>query len=373
MSASTTRELVVVSGYYGFDNLGDEAILEELTNELKQLCPAQQVVVLSANPEKTASLFAVRAEDRMNLLRLMELFKRSRLFVSGGGGLFQDTNSAGSVFFYGMQMMLAKALGAKVLVYAQGLGPLKRGSSKWMTRRAFAGADAIAVRDKASLDMLSGWGVKAVQTADPVWCLPSRPLPDAVEAQLKAIPSGRLVAVSLRQSANFGKAHVDAIVKGLLKAAPVNAHLILLPLQDDQDLPVLKEFAALWRQAGRECTLIDTSALQYPAQWISLFGRCKLVVAMRLHALIMALKAGVAVVGIAYDPKVTHLLAEFEQPGLILAKEPDSAVWEETLVSAFNDAPKLAQRAMRKAEGAKKLACQNFTLLAKILGVQKHG
>ncbi|HEY9789042.1 MAG TPA: polysaccharide pyruvyl transferase CsaB [Candidatus Obscuribacterales bacterium] len=373
MSASTTRELVVVSGYYGFDNLGDEAILEELTNELKQLTSCDQVVVLSANPQKTARLFAVKAEDRMDLVKLHTLCKRARLFVSGGGGLFQDTSSPGSVLFYGMQMLMAKGAGAQVVVYAQGIGPLKRSVSRWMARKAFSLADAISVRDEASQSLLKQWGIDSTQTADPVWCLEAKTLPVTVEKQLAAIKSNRLIGLSLRESANLTENHLSTLVQAMSKSLPSNAHVILLPLQANQDKALLQQFARQWSAAGRESTLIDTSGLQYPAEWIALLGRCKLVVAMRLHALIMALKAGVGVVGIPYDPKVSQLLSEFEQPALILTKDQPACEWEQTMTNAVNDADKLARRAIKKAEGAKKLACQNFNLLAKILGKPRNG
>ncbi len=45
-----------------------------------------------------------------------------------------------------------------------------------------------------------------------------------------------------------------------------------------------------------------------------------LVVAMRLHALIFALKEGVPVVGLTYDAKVEHVLNQFGQANLNFAK-----------------------------------------------------
>jgi polysaccharide pyruvyl transferase CsaB len=373
MNAPTTRELVVVSGYYGFDNLGDEAILEELTSELKRIITSEKILVLSANPEGTQALFSVPATARSDLLGFIDRCKQSKVFVSGGGGLFQDTRSPGSVLYYGLQILLAKAFGCKVMVYAQGIGPLRQGISKWVTRRAFSAADVISVRDKVSLKILQDWGIEAVQTADPVWCLESKALPAAVEAQLHTIKSSRLIALSLRNAHNFKAVHLQALVDAMDKAMPANAHVLLVPLQMEQDNEPLAEFKKQWQSRGRESTLIDTSSLQYPAQWITLFGRCKLVVGMRLHALIMSMKAGVGVVGIAYDPKVSHLLTDFEQPALILTKAPETALWDATMQSAFSEAERLSHRAMRKAEGAKKLACQNFQLLAKIIDGQKSG
>jgi polysaccharide pyruvyl transferase CsaB len=364
------RDLIIVSGYYGFDNLGDEAILEEIVAELKRVTQPNNIVVLSANPGKTAAQFGVRSELRTDLVLFNELCQQAKLFISGGGGLFQNTKSLGSVIFYALQIFVAKSKGTAVMIYAQGIGPLRGKIAEWLTRRVFQVSDVVAVRDAGSKAILDGWGVPGSQTADPVWCLDSQRLPASVDQQISAIAASKLIGLSLRTSHNFTDAHLDALVKGLKSALPETAHILLLPLQLNQDKELLDQFGSKWRAVGGSCTMLDTSSIQYPSQWISLFSRCKLVVAMRLHAVIMALKAGVAVAGIAYDPKVEHVLTEFEQPILILAKDAHAADWEQVLKTAVVDSERLSHKAMRKAEGAKKLACQNFQLLAKILGMQ---
>ena len=50
----------VISGYIGFDNFGDEAIASVLTSHLKSL-NAEEIVLLSSNPEKTAKLYNVKS------------------------------------------------------------------------------------------------------------------------------------------------------------------------------------------------------------------------------------------------------------------------------------------------------------------------
>ena len=99
-----TRNLVLISGYYGFGNLGDEAILEEAIKEISQFVDKQQIVVLSANPKQTQECFQVRAIKRDDFRELTVLLPQARLFVSGGGGLFQDTKSVLSCTFYALQI-----------------------------------------------------------------------------------------------------------------------------------------------------------------------------------------------------------------------------------------------------------------------------
>jgi polysaccharide pyruvyl transferase CsaB len=373
MNGSTTRQLVVVSGYYGFDNLGDEAILEQLTAELKQLGDPQRVVVLSANPSATAARFAVRSCRRTDFTQLARLLADARLFISGGGGLFQDTRSPGSVLFYGAQMLMARAAGAKVMVYAQGIGPLQGQLSRAVARLALSSAHAVTVRDRQSQELLQKWGMDSELTADPVWCLKPSKLPDQVAAQLQAIQSTNLIALSLRQTPTFSNSHLESLLAAMLQSIPEQAHLLLLPLMREQDDAILKRFEREWRQAGRACTFLQTEALTYPSQYLSIFSQCRLLIGMRLHALIMALKVAVPVVGIEYDPKVSRLVAQFDQPGLILTKEPSTAQWQTTLRDALIDRQKLAAAAIKNAESATKLACQNFNVLARILNVHKNG
>ncbi|MBL8084067.1 MAG: polysaccharide pyruvyl transferase family protein, partial [Candidatus Obscuribacter sp.] len=140
------RQLIVVSGYYGFDNLGDEAILEELVRELKSLWPAKDIVILSQNPESTAARFGVRAQNRWQLSEIAVLLRQCKLFISGGGGLFQDSESVKSVIYYGGLISLATLCGAPTLIYAQGLGPLKSALGKALTRFSLVQAKQLSVR-----------------------------------------------------------------------------------------------------------------------------------------------------------------------------------------------------------------------------------
>lgn len=366
------RDLILVSGYYGFDNLGDEAILEQLVSELKRLVSPWRIVVLSADPAGTGRRYGIRAASRWDLSATVALMRRARLFVSGGGGLFQDTRSAGSVAFYAGQILLARTLGAPAVIYAQGVGPLRRAISRALSRTAFRLCSAISVRDDASHLMLSGWGIKARRTADPVWALAPSPLPEAVRRRLDICPGSRppLVGISLRQTGQFTYGHVEVLDEALAHCLPGHAQLVMLPLQKVQDDQPLCQLAALWHRRGRQAIMLDPQELEKPSQWLSVMAELDLLVAMRLHALIMALKQGTPVVGIAYDPKVSSLLREFEQPILNLAKEVERQRWTEVIGSAFSSRDALSRRAVQGAETAKDLACQNFNLLARMLGMQ---
>jgi polysaccharide pyruvyl transferase CsaB len=403
MSPSKERDLVVISGYYGFGNLGDEAILEEIVAEVKRLVSVENIYVLSNNPQNTARTYGVKAVSRWKLGPLFNLLPRTRLVISGGGGLFQDSSSAKPPLFYGTQIALARFFGVPVFVFAQGIGPLKSGLSQAITRGALSLATLVTIRDKASQKVLENWGVKCELTADPVWNLDGSPLPQGVVDQIDQlrgkrdvkkgfIPYGSkeigaaveaaedakpklLVGLSLRPSANFTQESVEQLADVLDQTLPDYTKLLLLPLQREQDMPVLEQFNQLWQKRGRSAENFYAVHLDKPSQWITLLGQLDLLVGMRLHAVIMALKCKVPVIGLAYDPKVSHVLEEFKQPILNLQNENDEetkSAWIKIVTTALEDSSQLSKVAGDRAEAAKNMAGQNFVALSRILGTASN-
>jgi polysaccharide pyruvyl transferase CsaB len=367
---------VVISGYYGFGNLGDEAILEVLLNDLRSLVPAEDIVVLSANPMQTHSTFAVHAVDRWDAQNFFALLNNSRLLISGGGGLFQDVRSPGSAIYYGAQIVTARWLGVPVLIYAQGIGPLNTVIGKVAARSSFACATKILLRDDESVRLVRrNWLLDAERTADPVWALEQSDLPASTRAFMDSLKaeagSNLLIGLSLRESVYMSESQLVDLANCLHEQTPPGAIFLCLPLQADQDAKVLETVAGALRAQGRDVRFLRPEPLKRPSQWLNLMSYFSVVVGMRLHALIMALKVGVPVVGINYDPKVQRLLAEFRQPILNLTKDRNSAEWSKTLRGAFIRLPELSEIARKQAESAKNVACQNFYSLARILGMQR--
>ncbi len=368
-----SRQLVFVSGYYGFDNLGDEAILEEICNELKELTSPENIVVLSATPEQTAKKYGVSAIQRKNFGEYWTSLVQTRLLVSGGGGLFQNTKSLGSIFFYGLHILMAKANQVKIVVYAQGIGPLRGNLAENICKQVFSQADDILVRDDTSMRYLQAWNINARKSADPVWNLKESLVPAEVAAQLSRMGASKTdskcIGVSLRPSAELTDSHLEHLADAMNAEMKADELALLLPMQRDQDIEVLKKFAEFLKARGRNSEILDTSQLVLPSQWLGVFAHLKALVGMRLHAIIMALKAGKPVAGIGYDPKVTQLLAEFEQCCLILTKESGGKEWPNMLKTFAGNMNSYASKVNIHLEAAKKLSCQNFEALARILNM----
>ena len=116
---------IAVSGYYGFKNAGDDAILMALVTTLRALAPGVEITVFSNSPAETRQLYGVRAVNRWNPFRVIWALLHSDLLLSGGGGLLQDVTGGGvrSICYYLMVVLLALVVGKPVVYYAQGVGP----------------------------------------------------------------------------------------------------------------------------------------------------------------------------------------------------------------------------------------------------------
>jgi len=95
-----TPARLLLSGYYGFGNFGDEAILRVFVDQWRERRPGDSIVVLSADPRETASTYGVRSVERMDAHVVGQAIRDADLVVSGGGGLLQSSTSLRSLLYY---------------------------------------------------------------------------------------------------------------------------------------------------------------------------------------------------------------------------------------------------------------------------------
>lgn len=312
---------IVVSGYYGAGNTGDEAILAAMLQELRSLAPGAEIVVISRNPAHTRAVHGVAAVGRSSWLTIWRLLGRADLFLSGGGGLLQDVyprrGLPRSILYYLGLCALAKLRGCAVMIYAQGLGPMRRRLSLHLTRSVLNRVDLVSVRDEESRLFLHECGVVVPSvhlTADPV--LAWRPAGVFPEMPGLAADAGTLV-VALRPWLG-GNEHLAAVAGALdLAVSRWGLTPLFLPFAPGGDERIGFLVKTMMREGDRAIVL----PLMAPAEAYAVVSRASLVLAMRLHALIFAATAGLRPVGLAYDPKVAAFMRRIGLAGLALPLE----------------------------------------------------
>lgn len=309
---------IVISGYYGFDNCGDEAVLLAIIHCLRQLRPDVRIVVLSNNPEKTAELYGVKAVDRWKPMAVAKAFVGCRLFLSGGGSLIQDVTSERSPRYYLWVIRLALLLAGKTMIYGQGVGPLTNEKNRQATAKVFNRCHEITVRDVQSAKLLKELGVeKNIRVAcDPVMALSyadidRQEIKDVLQEMDILDGKGRknkplLLAVIRCWEDNK---HLAAVAQLLdAQARSGGWDVLLAPAHFPADMEAIDKISNLMTER-LYCLGKSLSARQF----LALTAYADKVFAMRLHGLIFAMAMGTPMLGLSYDPKVDAFM---EQAGL---------------------------------------------------------
>lgn len=333
-------------GYFGASNFGDEWTLASFLKGIRQAgVKSEQVFVMSRNPERTKAEHGVPAIPR-SWRAILSTLSKCQLVLGCGGSLLQDVTSFRSLAFYCSLIWAAKLAGKRVALLGQGLGPLKRGLSKVLAKRAINACDLVTFRERESFKFAKEIGCRIDNcfiTADLTFLwddLPNCQPTNSIAINLRPVKenwSSENLADALKRVAHKGK------------------KILLLPLQPNLDEDALKPLTKIpfsqWHQ--------------YKVWRDGLLGiaSCNLLLAMRLHALIAACILLVPFVGLKYDPKVANILGEVAKEQIL----PLSAGAEEIIATIEMVCCKVSEtfleRIAKFALNQKNEAKRNFDLL----------
>ncbi len=308
---------VVLSGYFGFQNTGDEAILYSMLETFK-LKGDFEVTVLSNNPEQTEKLYGVKALDRWNIFKVINGIKNSKLLISGGGSLLQDVTGLRSLIYYLGVVGLAKLLGKKVMFYAQGIGPINTSEGKFLLKWIANKVDLITVRDETSQKLLEQLGVTKPEirvTVDAVLGIdknrvnrePGKKLLDEAGITIDHRP---IIGVSLRewQNPDNYKKVVAATCDRLIEQG---YRIMFIPFHFPDDIAPSRDTIKFMKHGDEAILLKNQASVE---EMLGILSKLHLMIGMRLHSLIMAAVMGIPIVGLSYDPKVDAFVKSTCQP-----------------------------------------------------------
>jgi len=293
---------VLISGYYGFGNTGDEAILSAMIMSLKAEIPSIEITVASSNPLETEERYGVKAIPR-SVNEIRRAMKKSDLFISGGGGLLQDVTSVRSLVYYCLLLLLARVERVPIMIYGQGIGPVKRFSSKFLVRLAVSGANVITVRDERSKKILEDIGVRrdVFVTSDPALLL--KPVHISRLNGLKR----PVVGFALRAWKGIDFNDIARAADEISRRA--DASIVFIPFHLKRDDSVAEQIALRMQEPFQ-----IVNGIELPSETLGLVGELDVLVGMRLHSTIFAALQGIPFLPIAYDPKVEEFSAMVGAP-----------------------------------------------------------
>jgi L-malate glycosyltransferase len=292
---------ILISGYYGFENSGDDAILMAILDNLRTYKKDIKILVLSKNPEETKRIYGIDTADRYNFNEVVKAIKNSKLFLTGGGNLIQDESSTRSLMYYLATIWMAKKFGLKVMLYSNGIGAVDKKANRLITSRIINTVDVITLREEKSLEEIKSLNITKPQvfvTADPAFTLDPCSDEEAftilkAEGVDKEKPK---VGISIRKWKNC-----KSYIKQIAAAADymfetLHVQPVLIPMHYPHDVEICQTVASMMKHPPIIIKNMD------------------MIIGMRLHALIYGASLQVPMLGLIYDPKVAGFLEYINQP-----------------------------------------------------------
>ncbi len=304
---------ILISGYYGHSNMGDEAMLEAIIETFRKERKDIKLAVLSQKPDLTTRTHNIKSIYRFNLFKILKILIKTKVYINGGGSLIQDSTSNRSLYYYLVLILMAKLTRTKVMIYANGIGPLKREINRHLTSFVLNLVDVITVRDENSLIELDKLKVKRPKielTADSALTLQSideNRIRDILKSE-GIDENQNLIGFSVRQ---WGKnmEYVDAIAKiADIAYKKYNLEPVFIVMQKSGDLKISEDIV---KKMKANSHIISGS--YSPKEILGIISRLQILVGMRLHALIFAAMSSVPCVGVVYEQKVEGFINSVRQ------------------------------------------------------------
>lgn len=354
---------ILISGYYGFKNSGDDALLLAIINELKEYKESPNIVVLSANPKETKRSYRVKSINRFNIISILRHMRRADMLISGGGTLMQDRTSTKSLVYYLSVIKSAISHNVKVMLYSNGIGPLTKPKNMERARKVLNRVNLITLRDENSYKTLRQIGVtnlNVLVTADPALTL-SIPESDRGRQILTqcGVPENKdCFAVSVRRWGSLGddfEENIAVLCDNIYEK--YGLYPVFLPMQASKDLAISKSIAARMKHSA---AVIENHQNVY--DMLSLMSNMKLCVGMRLHTLMYAAINCIPLIGLVYDPKIKGFMDNLGQTQYTDVEGLSSETVMKLVDASMNNYEKIRRSLTESYDEMKKQAAKNGRL-----------
>jgi polysaccharide pyruvyl transferase CsaB len=374
MKKPKTMVKIMISGYYGFNNTGDEAILTSMVRAFKEKIPQIKIVVLSHSPLQTSQAYQIKTINRLHLIDIMRCLRDTNLFISGGGGLLQDSTGKGwSILYYLGLILVAKIVKVPVMIYAQGIGPVNKQINKKLIKWILNKVNLITVRDNSSKELLENLGVvkpSIYVNSDPVFLLKKKNINHIIDnypyIQKLINPDDRpLIGVSVREYKSNGSDSkrifaqaADYLIKNY------QAKIIFLPFKFDEDVHISEEILSLMKNKA-EVLKIKLE----PEELLSVLSRLSLVIGVRLHSIIFSSMANIPFIAFNYDPKVRYFVEDLGLSELLLEIDEDISLknFQKKIEYVRENNDKIKDILLEKVNNLEEKAFANNELVFKFL------
>lgn len=362
---------IVISGYYGSKNAGDEAMLAAMLEVFSELDPKLNITVISSDPDYTIKRHGVKAVNWLNVVAILKVLTKADLLISGGGSLLQNVTSGRSLYYYMGILFLAKLVRTPIMLYAQGIGPIYGRFARQLMCWFGNHSSLITVRDEDSLCELKDLKITKPfikATADPVLAINSvdKKIGQRILKKYHVSITKPIVGISVREWREW--THYKEILAEAADrvAAELDAQIIFMPMQYPEDVKAAKQVVNKMKKPS--CILKEDFTT---AELMSLVGNMDLMIGIRLHALIFAGVMGTPMIGISYDPKIDRFLKSIDEEAVGNLENISTEKLIEQIKLKWNNKENYRQSNLKRMSTLRALAKSNAEMALELIDKQR--
>lgn len=268
---------MLICGYFGYGNFGDEAMLARTVSLLKRH-EVHHITILCKNTKKESKINSVYAINRYNFHKVFSAIKNCNVLFFGGGNLLQNETSNRSLRYYCRIIKTARKYGKRTVILSGGIGKITSEKAAEAVTEALMSCNRIFLRTPRDCNEAS---LLTHGIADTVFmpdiCTDFH-VPDMSYFRLPKKPY-ILVALSDSVPAEMTK----RVARAVISYGATPAAVALFPSQDKNTARTVKTFSG-------EGLIIENASVNETAYIIK---NAEAVITSRLHGAIFAVSYGV--------------------------------------------------------------------------------
>jgi len=291
----------ILCGYYGYGNIGDDALLEASLRRASREYRGESIAVMTKNGKADGSRFGASCIKRSSPLAVFFAICGAKRLIFGGGTLLQSSTSRRSLVYYCALLMLAGSLKKECILWANGIELADSYFCRMLLRSALKKCSYIGVRDTRSLAVAKNFAPKATVTYEDDLAK-SEFYPESEPKRINyllntvflRIPDNFILAAP-RARADDGD--ISLLVKALAAERKNKKEILAVPMNSAEDGAVCMEIC---RSLGAK--MLDGVSF---CDLVGLAGHAERIYSMRYHGLVAAEIAGTEAIGIGSDEKIS--------------------------------------------------------------------
>ncbi len=300
---------VLLCGYYGFGNMGDDVLLSRAVAHARQKYPALPVCALTASPYVCRRKFGVRCVSRSSLFYVLREIERAEVVVFGGGTLLQNGTSHRSLWYYLFILRVAQTRGKRVELWGNGVEKIRGRVSRRITANALSKCAFLGLRDRDSISEVYSLVTEFGKTPPSIRLEPDLAAKAFEEdclsgkyalSRLGISERERFAAVALRGVES--KENIQRLSEFLNALTADGIKLVFVVMYPAEDLKMTLKMCESFN--GILAYPLGASDVQ------AIMRRCCLVCGMRYHALVFAHSVGTPFIGFGDGEKIRRFCRE---------------------------------------------------------------